>query len=135
MKKRNLSLDEYGISAKRYKELCGFCEQYPEWKSELDRYPVLSAVNYDGMPHSVTNNKSDPTGSAATRRFSIEVKMDIIEQAAKDAAGEFWKQMIRNVCYGDPFSYLSTMKGLYESRNTFYRQRRYFFYLLSERRD
>ena len=35
MNKRNLVLDKYGISGKRYKELCGFCEQYPEWLSEL----------------------------------------------------------------------------------------------------
>ena len=35
MNKRQLNLEKYGISGKRYKELCGFCEQYPEWKNQL----------------------------------------------------------------------------------------------------
>ena len=36
MNKRDLKLDKYGISPKRYKELCGFCEQYPEWKAKTE---------------------------------------------------------------------------------------------------
>ena len=49
--KRKLSLSKYGISNKRYKELCGFCEQYPEWKDEL-RYKTstIKSVEITDIP-------------------------------------------------------------------------------------
>ena len=44
MNKRKLKFDDLEISGKRYKELCGFCEQYPEWKSQLYEFMALKAV-------------------------------------------------------------------------------------------
>lgn len=40
-KRRHGTLKKYGISQKRYKELKGFCEQYPEFLQEL-RNDVIS---------------------------------------------------------------------------------------------
>ena len=51
MNKRQLNLEKYGISGKRYKELCGFCEQYPEWKNQLkfsnDSQYIIKSVCYE----------------------------------------------------------------------------------------
>lgn len=134
MSKAELSLDKYGISSKRYKELCGFCEQYPEWKEELENDPVLQAVQYSDIPKSITNAKSDPTEQAAMRKSVIKSKVNLIETTAMDASIEFYKELIDNVCYLKPFHYLQNVTRMPASRNTFYRVRRYFFYLLSQRK-
>ena len=51
MNKRQLNLEKYGISGKRYKELCGFCEQYPEWVNELKfNRDTVRSVEITDMP-------------------------------------------------------------------------------------
>ena len=133
MNKRPLQLQKYGISGKRYKELCGFCEQYPEWKSELALMTHLKAVQTTGMPSS--GNIGDPTANLAMRRAGLESKVDVIERTAKEAAPQLWEYIIQSVCYGKPYHYLVAKMGMPSSDKPFYTQRRYFFYLLDRRRD
>lgn len=126
-------LRKYDISPKRYKELCGFCEQYPEWKEALKRMGVgIKAQAMDGMPHGT--GTSDPTALIALRRSEIEERINLIERVAAEADKEFAKQIILNVCYEMPYYQLNMSHGLHISRNSFYNRRRKFFYLLSKKR-
>lgn len=135
MDKRKQTLDKYGISRKRYKELCGFCEQYPEWIEELKNLDnPLKAQKIDGMPHSNTGTTADETQAIAMKRMILSEKIDIIKKTAKQADAEFHDEIIRNVCYGQPHWYLCELSGMPISRESFYDRRRYFFFLLDKNR-
>ena len=100
MKKRALTLQKYGISSKRYKELCGFCEQYPEWKEELlELEPSVKSRRIDGIPYSQTNNISDETADLAIKRTALLNKIELVEETAKEASQEMWEYIIKSACY------------------------------------
>ena len=131
MNKRNLNLEKYGISGKRYKELCGFCEQYPEWK-KLIQYNTnaLKSVEITDMPTSHGN--SDQTGNLAIKRAEAKEKCNLIEQTADEASKEFGKYIIKSVCFEVPVNYLIQCDEMHLSKSAFYELRRYFFYLLDK---
>lgn len=134
MNKRNLRLENYGISAKRYKELCGFCEQYPEWKSQLHHLTdTLCGAKFSDMPHS-GNRTSDPTSELAIKRAVLSEKCDLIEKTAEDVDPYLAKYLIQSVCYEASLTYLHTYAEMPCSRSAFYDARRYFFYLLDKRK-
>ena len=135
MKKRALTLQKYGISSKRYKELCGFCEQYPEWKEELlELEPSVKSQRIDGIPYSQTNNISDETADLAIKRTALLNKIELVEETAKEASQEMWEYIIKSACYEQPFWYLRDAAKIPMSQATFSDRRRYFFYLLSKKR-
>lgn len=135
MKKRALTLQKYGISSKRYKELCGFCEQYPEWKEELlELEPSAKSQRIDGIPYSQTNNISDETADLAIKRTALLNKIELVEETAKEASQEMWEYIIKSACYEQPFWYLRDVAKIPMNQATFSDRRRYFFYLLSKKR-
>ena len=123
MNKRELSLEKYGISGKRYKELSGFCEQYPEWVSNLKRLKnpagsmTFSGVSVEDIPDK-------------RRKEELESKCHIVENAARQASQDLQQYLIKSVCYEEPFWYLRDIMGIPCCQRTFYDYRRYFFYLL-----
>lgn len=132
MNKRNLVLGKYGISSKRYKELCGFCEQYPEWLKELRwKNHTLASPKITDMPMAPKSNKSK-TEELAIRREELERKRNLIEDTARQANEELHEYIIKSVCYEVPFTYLSSVEDMPCSRSAFYDARRYFFYLLDK---
>lgn len=132
MNKRKLVLDNYGVSGKRYKELCGFCEQYPEWKSELKyKTDTISSKEITDMPLPPHNN-SDQTGNLAVRRMELQNKCDLIEKTAFEANKDLAEYIIKSVCYEIPLAYLQTVDEMPCSRAAFYDARRYFFFLLDK---
>ena len=134
MNKRELRLGKYGISNKRYKELCGFCEQYPEWKRELDNYSFMSAINYSDMPKNPNTGQSNPTEETAIRIEKLLEKCMLIEETAKNVDEDYWEFIIRSACYEEPVSYLQTVRDMNLGKSAFYEKRRYFFYLLDKKK-
>lgn len=130
MSKRNLKLDKYGISKKRYKELCGFCEQYPEWKQQLETYSLISSPQITDMP--VVHNNTDKVSEIAILRDGLGIKCALIEDTANEASAEFANYIIKSVCYEVPVDYLIMCDGMTLSKSSFYRIRRLFFYLLDK---
>lgn len=136
MNKRELRLEKYGISRKRYKELCGFCEQYPDWKLELDLHKdTLKSRQLDGMPFLPAGHTSDPTAVLAIKRESIRKKVDLIESVAKEVDSDLWEYIIKSVCYEQPFWYIRDIMRIPCSERSFWDRRKYFFYLLDQRKD
>lgn len=131
MNKRQLKLENYGISGKRYKELCGFCEQYPEWIGEL-KYTrdTVKSLEITDMPISHTN--ADATGNLAIKRTELEKKCELIQKTAVQAGKELSEYIIKSVCYEVPVNYLIACEGMPLSKSAFYEMRRYFFYLLDQ---
>lgn len=135
MSKRNLRLDNYGISSKRYKELCGFCEQYPEWKKTLLHENTLQGVQYDDMPKNPNMGTSDMTGNAATKCADDYHKCLLIENVAKETNESIWEFMIKAVCYEVPVNYLIACENMPMSKSQFYEYRRRFFYNLDKKKN
>ena len=132
MNKRNLNLEKYGISGKRYKELCGFCEQYPDWINELKYHTdTVGSKEITDMPISPHNN-SDQTGNLAVHRVELQKKCELIKQTAIEADPELYQFIIKSVCYEVPVHYLQSVEGMACSTAAFYDKRRYFFYLLDK---
>lgn len=132
MNKRNLRLDKYGISSKRYKELCGFCEQYPEWVEELkSNTNTVKSAGVSGMPVSHSGT-SDQTVVLVMRRAELQKRCKLIEDTAFQANADLHEYIIRSVCYEEPVRYLQMIKGMACSAAAFYDARRYFFYLLDQ---
>lgn len=132
MNKRNLRLDKCGISNKRYKELSGFCEQYPEWVAELKyKTDTVKSADVTDMPLPLYGT-GDQTATLAMRRVELQKRCRLIEETAFQANAELHEYIIRSVCYEEPFWYLRDIKGMPCSQRTFYDYRRYFFYLLDQ---
>lgn len=131
MNKRNLNLEKYGISGKRYKELCGFCEQYPEWINELKfKRDTVKSVEITDMP--IYHSNSDATGNLAIRRTDLTEKCKLIEETARQASEDLAQYIIKAVCYEVPVTYLISCEDMPCSKAAFYDKRRYFFYLLDQ---
>lgn len=129
--RRNLKLDDYGISSKRYKELCGFCEQYKEWKDELEfKKDTLKSKNITDMP--LATSGEDATQVLAMRRADLEQKCKLIENTAKQVDGVLAPYIIKSVTEEVPCWYLGDIMGMPCCRKDFYAARRYFFFLLDK---
>lgn len=129
--RRELKLNDYGISSKRYKELCGFCEQYTEWKDELKyKTDTVKSKQITDMPMATT--RENPLESLAVRRSELEEKCKIIEQTAKQADIELHQYIIKAVTEEVPFWYLRDIMGMPRCRDDFYAARRYFYFLLDK---
>lgn len=125
---KDLSLEKYGISKIRYRELKYFCLQYFEKKQQISSLLGIRAVVNDGMPKG--NKTSDPTAIIAARIAELQGEIEMIEQTAFEAAPGMCEQLIKNVTEGIPYEYMGVPCG----RKQFYIARRKFFYLLSEKR-
>lgn len=133
MDKRKATLEEYGISKKRYKELSGFCEQYPEWKKELElKNSTLRSPQITGMP--VSHDNTDATGELAVRRAILEERCKLIEDTAKEASEELREFLIKAICYEVPINHLLAYESMPCNRATFFDVKRYFFYLLNQKK-
>jgi len=129
--RRALKLDDYGISSKRYKELCGFCEQYTEWKDELEfKKDTLKSKNITDMP--LPTSGEDATQVLAIRRTDLEGKCKVIEATAKQADKYLAPYIIKSVTEEAPYWYLRDVMGMPRCRDDFYAARRYFFFLLDK---
>lgn len=130
MNKKKLKFDDFGISRKRYKELCAFCEQYPEWKEKLKNQTFIQAVQYNDEPKPANHNNSDTTARHALLMLKMKRNCELIEKVAKMADQEFWESIIKSACYEVSTSYLTGWENIPLSKSAFYERRRYFFYLL-----
>lgn len=133
MNRMKVKLDKYGISKKRYKELCGFCEQYPEWKRHINNYSYISPAFKTSEGRAI-GNISDPTFNAAVKLEKYIQYCQLIEDTAKEVDADCWQFLVDAICYEVPPKYLINVKGMPISIASFYNRRRYFFYLLDKKK-
>lgn len=128
VKKRDIKLSDYNISRKKYNELKYFCMQYEDKKRELEKSYGLKAIVNDGMPHGTT--PGDPTEQAAVRNAQLREEIELIERTVQEADEEIYPWLMKNITEGIPYEWLDVPKA----RKQFYESRRYFFYLLAQKR-
>ncbi len=134
MQVRPLNQDKYGISKYRFRELYYFCLQYWEWRDELkyNLTDTVKAITPDDMPK--IKKISDQTGDLGARRAELSRRCELIEQTAIEADPDLYPYIIKAVTnVGVNYNYLSTIMKMPCSRATWYRKRREFYWLLSNR--
>lgn len=95
MSKRDLKLDQYGISRNRYRELSNFCLQYREFIEEKNDCYGLNGSAASGMPHG--SGVSDHTARKAERAYIYSEKVDMIEDSSKESSGLLYPWILRAV--------------------------------------
>lgn len=128
IRKRDMKLSDHNISRAKYNELKYFCMQYAEKKQELHKGYGLGAVVNDGMPKG--NVPGNPTELAAIHNAALQKDIDLIEATAMEADPDIYKWLMKNITEGIPYEWLDVPGG----RRQFYESRRYFFYLLAQKR-
>jgi hypothetical protein len=140
--KRDLRLDKYGISKHRYGELKDFCLQYQEWRDELqyNTDTVHSKVITD-MP--ICHGTGNPMETLIERRLELENKCEMVEQSLIKAVGdlyngemeELYPRMLKAIINDNiNFAYLDEVCNIPCGCSKYWQIRRYFFFLLSQRR-
>jgi hypothetical protein len=138
--RRDLKLDEYGISKHRYQELRSFCLQYNEWRDELKyNTDTVKSKGITDMPLSTSD--SNATEDLIIKRQELFDKCSIVEQtlikAIADTYNGEWEDIYPKILKGIVneginYNYLDEILNIQCGRNTYYKIRRYFFYLLSK---
>lgn len=123
-KKRDLKLKNY-ITKQKYLELKHFCLQYHEKKKEIS-YGLRSTKSDGGCSGEI----GKPTERQAIRNAILKRDVEMIEQTALEADPGIYPWLLKNVTEGIPYEYLDVPM----SRTKFYDARRYFFYLLAQKR-
>ncbi|MBS6644526.1 MAG: hypothetical protein KH366_13185 [Clostridiaceae bacterium] len=128
IRKRDMKLSDYNISRAKYNELKYFCMQYEEKKQKLNKSYGIKAVVNDGMPKG--NLPGNPVERTAIQNAMLRKDIELIEQTAVEADPEIYQWLMKNVTEGIGYDYLDVPM----SRNRFYDSRKYFFYLLAQKR-
>lgn len=126
--KRNMRLSDYNISRAKYNELKYFCMQFSEKKQEIQIGKGLKAIVNDGLPRG--NGTGHPTENTAVRNVMLQADLDLITDTIKEADEEIYPWLFKNITEGIPYEWMDVPKG----RRQFYEARRYFFYLLAQKR-
>lgn len=122
--------NRYWLSRHRYYELKHFCLQYPEWKQaylDLDGRPSRSASVSEHVDGGMT---PDPTAVYAEARLYFRERMDMVEQAAREAADDLAGLMVRAVTEGMSYEHVSPPC----CKEVWYTAYRRFFWLLDKAR-
>ena len=128
VRKRDMKLSDYNISRAKYNELKYFCMQYEEKKRELHKGYGFNAIFNDGLPKG--NLPGNPVEGQAIRNAVLQADVDLIEHTAMEAGADVYQWLIKNVTEGVPYEWLNVPSG----RRQFYETRRYFFFLLAQKR-
>ena len=99
--------NKYWISKHRYYELKHFCLQYLDWKRSYAGIDNLSVSN-SNLDKISSNSISDLTSKCAIAKAEYSKKMDMIENAAKEADPYLWNYILKAVTEDLSFTYLKS---------------------------
>lgn len=126
--------NKYWIDKNRYYELKYFCLQYPLWKKAYELLDGLRICSYDLMVFPHSGLPGDPTGRCVDERSLYFERMQLIEDAARDADPYLASYILKAVTEGRSYTYLESILEIPCSRDTYYDRYRRFFWLLNQKR-
>lgn len=128
--------NKYWIDKHRHYELKHFCLQYPMWKKMYADLSDLSAtLTRRGREIFANNTPSDPTAKCAIKKAYYAERIEMVENAAKEADPYLYKYILRAVTEELSFTYLKTVMNIPCGKDMYYDRYRKFFWLLSNTRD
>lgn len=122
--------NKYWLPRHRYYELKHFCLQYPEWKRSyisVDGLPSKSSIAAERVDGGDTPN---PTAVYADARIYYKNRMEMVESAAAEAAGDLAPLLLKAVT--DGLSYETVSPPC--CKEVWYAVYRRFFWLLDKAR-
>lgn len=126
--------NRYWLPRHRYYELYHFCLQYPEWKKtyvSIDGFSIKSGSIISPTRETV---EASPTAIYAEERLYYRERMEMVEQAAKEAAADLFIPMLRAVTEGISYEHLNAQDGIPCCKDVWYTIYRRFFWLLDKTR-
>lgn len=127
--------NRYWIDKHRHYELKHFCLQLPFWRKAyrdcLDCDISMAMIDKDAP----TEGRYDPTGNRATLRAYYSKRINLVEQAAKEADKYLWHYILLAVTEGLSYTYLKTKMEMPCGKDMYYDRYRKFFWILSQLRD
>lgn len=128
---RDLMLQKFGISAARYTELKGFCQQYFEKQEAIKELLIYPSVHYGGISGG-KGTPSKPTEKTAIKLMRYNQDIETIN-ACLDFAAENEGEWLRNAlidCIIKKVKFFDL--ELYCSASVFYNARVKFFVKLND---
>ena len=126
--------NKYHIDKHRHYELKHFCLQYPSWKQAYSDFDNVS-IPLSTIEHAPTSNlPGDPTAKRAMMKAHYREKMELIEQAAKEADQYLHSYILKGVTENLSYTYLKSKLDIPCSKDMYYDRYRRFFWILSEAR-
>lgn len=127
--------NKYWIDKHRYYELKHFCMQYKQWKKTYAAINELSIASsfLEKLP-TASGGYSDLTAKYAIRKAHYAEKINLIEQAAKEADKDLYIYILKAVTEGLSYTYLKSRLEIPCGRDMYYDRYRKFFWLLNEAR-
>ena len=125
--------NKYWIDKHRHYELKHFCLQYHTWKKLYSSIGDITIGN--NIMRSRNNSISDPTSKMAMKRLMYKNRIDMVEQAAREADPVLCKYILKAVTEGLSFTHLRTKLQMPCGRDMYYDRYRKFFWILSGMRD
>lgn len=123
--------NENFLSSERTMELEHFCKQYKEWQKKLNDISFLKGAP-DVMV--VDTNTGDPVGTLVELRDIYLRKIDMITQSASESDAVLAPYILKSVTEGLDYNKLRVQTDVPCNQKEFYRLRRKFFYILSQKR-
>jgi hypothetical protein len=127
--------NKYYIDKHRHYELKHFCRQYPSWKKayiDLDSTSIAISIN-ERLPSN--NLPGDPTAKRAVAKARLVERIEMIEDAAKEADKQLHDYILKAVTEGLSYTYLKTKMDIPCGKDMYYDRYRRFFWLLNKARD
>lgn len=123
---------KYYIQKEEYLTVVHFCRQYPEWVKELSVEPDSGgAIRYD-RERVQTSGNYDANAELAMRRYELARKKQLVDDAAREAAGGMAEWLVLGVSYGFAFWELE-VRGIPCEKNAYYKMRRKFYFILAKK--
>lgn len=122
----------YWLPKHRQLELVHFCLQYPEWKMRW-----MSLDGYSGRSGSVVQIPEKngtvwkPVERMVEERMLLEVKIQMVEQAAMEAANDLHEYLLKGVTQEIGYELLNVPC----CKEVYYRMYRRFFWILDKSRQ
>lgn len=126
--------NRYWISKHRYYELKHFCLQYPDWKKTCASLDGLSGNSLSYTQFKQNGSVSDPTAKYAEARIYFHDRMEMVENAAEEAAGYMKPLLMQAVTEGVSYEHLHAQVGVPCCKDTWYTVYRRFFWILDKAR-
>lgn len=118
----------------RFLELKHFCRQYNYWKKMLPELTSLEQSHVEVVNRHPEGDYSDPVARCAAKREQYLHNIEIIEKAAKEAAGDLDKYLLVGVTRGQKYDELKARLDIPCSADKYYKLYRRFLRILSEYR-
>nr|DAX63027.1 MAG TPA: hypothetical protein [Caudoviricetes sp.] len=134
MRIRPINEDKYGISKHKFLEVKYHCLQYPEWRKELANLTdAIKGMQY-GQEGKGSKSQASSTERLAIKRLELEEKCKRIEQTAIETDPEIYQWLLEGVTteYAT-YRYLRDAKGIPCGDQKYYKTRRKFYWLLSQK--